>query len=74
MIEHDSSKRRFVKAAAYIAPVILTLKVTPTFASGGSGRRNGNPGGPGEDTEHSEPSPPSSYSPKKKRHWYWPFS
>ena len=74
MIEHDSSKRRFVKAAAYIAPVILTLKVTPTFASGGSGRGNGNPGAPGEEFNPSEQSPAAPSSSKKKRRWYWPFA
>ncbi len=36
MSEHDSSKRQFIKAAAYVAPVILTLKATPSFAGIGS--------------------------------------
>lgn len=40
MKQHDSSKRRFIKTVAYVAPAILTLKVTPTFASTGSGRGN----------------------------------
>ena len=40
MTQHDPSKRRFIKAATYVAPVILTLKVTPTFAATGSGRGN----------------------------------
>jgi hypothetical protein len=50
MTQHDPSKRSFIKAATYVAPAILTLKVAPTFASGGSGRGNGNPGGPGEES------------------------
>lgn len=46
MTQLDTSKRKFIKAAAYVAPAILTLKVAPTFASGGSGRWNGNSGNP----------------------------
>lgn len=49
MTQHDPSKRRFILAATYVAPAILTLKVAPTFASVGSGRGNGNPGGSGEE-------------------------
>lgn len=78
MTEHDLSKRRFIKAATYIAPVILTLKVSPTFASGGSGRGYSDPVESGE--EHgpgngngSNPAN-SNYARKKKRRWYWPFS
>lgn len=48
MTQLDTSKRKFIKAAAYVAPAILTLKVAPTFASGGSGRWNGNPGRSGD--------------------------
>jgi hypothetical protein len=35
----DASRRKFIRNAAYVAPVILTLKATPAFASVGSGRR-----------------------------------
>jgi hypothetical protein len=38
MTELNSSKRKFLKAAAYVAPAILTLKAIPSFASSGSGR------------------------------------
>lgn len=31
------SRRKFVKNAAYVAPAILTLSVTPSFGSSGSG-------------------------------------
>lgn len=33
----NESRRRFVKAAVYTAPLIVTLKATPAFAQGGSG-------------------------------------
>jgi hypothetical protein len=33
---HDASRRDFVKKAAYVAPVILTLDATPAFAQSGS--------------------------------------
>ena len=36
MSEHNESRRKFIKAAAYTAPVILTLKAAPTFAKSGS--------------------------------------
>ncbi len=48
MTQHDPSKRRFIKAATYVAPAILTLSVVPTIASAGSGRWHGNPESPGE--------------------------
>lgn len=40
MNELSSSKRKFLKTAAYVAPAILTLKAIPSFASSGSGRGN----------------------------------
>jgi hypothetical protein len=44
------SRRDFVKAAAYTAPAIMTLKALPAFASQGSGHfgngGNGGRGGP----------------------------
>lgn len=33
----NNSRRKFIKAAAYTAPVILTLKAAPTYANSGSG-------------------------------------
>ena len=87
--DHDSSKRKFIKTAAYVAPVILTLKVAPTFASGGSGRWNNTPGEPGQQPgnggdggqENGEIGASQSFSGsssgagrRKKRRWYWPFS
>lgn len=84
MTQLDSSRRKFIKAATYVAPAILTLKVAPTFASGGSGRGNNNPDRPGEEPSNggnhdgNDSSAPASskYShfKKKKRRWYWPFA
>ena len=34
--QHRSSRREFVKKAAYVAPAILTLKAAPAFAKSGS--------------------------------------
>lgn len=33
---HDGSRRRFIKGAAYMAPVIVTLVANPSIASAGS--------------------------------------
>jgi len=52
MLEHDPSKRRFIKTATYVAPAILTLKVAPTFASGGSGRGKGHSAHPDKEHKH----------------------
>ena len=41
MTEHNSSKRKFIKTALYVAPAILTLKAIPSFASSGSQGNNG---------------------------------
>jgi hypothetical protein len=41
----NSSRRTFVKKAAYVAPAVLTLKAAPSFASLGSSRHDGNTGG-----------------------------
>ena len=32
----NSSRREFVKKAAYVAPIVLTLPAIPSFASSGS--------------------------------------
>jgi hypothetical protein len=37
MTDEQTSKRELLKKAAYIAPMILTLTVAPSFASSGSG-------------------------------------
>jgi len=36
MATHDVSRRAFVKRAAYVAPVILSLAVAPSYAKHGS--------------------------------------
>lgn len=36
MSNHDSSRRKFIKAAVYTAPVIMTLKAAPAMATSGS--------------------------------------
>ncbi|HSD96018.1 MAG TPA: hypothetical protein VLB06_02640 [Sulfuricaulis sp.] len=38
--ESNESRRSFIKKAAYIAPVVLTLKALPSFASQGSVKGN----------------------------------
>jgi hypothetical protein len=38
--EHDQSRRSFVKATAYVAPLILSLRAESAFASSGSGKGN----------------------------------
>ncbi len=40
----NPSRRRFIAKAAYVAPLILTLKATPAYAARGSGP---GPGGGG---------------------------
>ena len=56
MTENQISKRELLKKAAYVAPVILTLKAVSSFAGTGSGRPKGNNGvGNGED-----PQPPGN--------------
>lgn len=37
--QHDNSKRKFLKTTAYLAPMIMTLKVTPSIANSGSTRK-----------------------------------
>jgi hypothetical protein len=39
--ENDASRREFVKKAAYVAPVIVTLAVMPSYAKAGSGAQKG---------------------------------
>lgn len=44
MSELDTSKRKFLKTAAYVAPVVLTLNASASFAGVGSPDCVGNPG------------------------------
>ena len=44
MSELDTSKRKFLKTAAYVAPVVLTLNAMPSIARAGSVDCVGNPG------------------------------
>ncbi|HEX9821820.1 MAG TPA: hypothetical protein VGD07_19635 [Methylomirabilota bacterium] len=37
----DTTKREFVKKAAYAVPAVLTLAAAPSFASAGSSSRKG---------------------------------
>ncbi len=46
---HDQSKRQFLKTTAYVVPVILTLKVTPSLAHIGSCVKGNNGVGNGPD-------------------------
>lgn len=39
MNKKDSSRRNFIKKAAYVAPAIMTLTAVPAFAARGSDRR-----------------------------------
>jgi hypothetical protein len=39
--ESNESRRSFIKKAAYIAPVVLTLKALPSFARVNNGGGNG---------------------------------
>ena len=84
---HNPSKRQFIKTVAYVAPAILTLKVTPSFASTGSGRgpinndagsgndgrgREGNPGnGGGEGRDGNSGSAGSASQGYRKKNRNW---
>lgn len=46
----SSSRREFFQKAAYIAPVLLTLPASPSFARSGSERDNDQ--GPGHGKKH----------------------
>ena len=43
----SKSRRDFLKKAAYVAPVVLTMTAVPAFASSGSGYGGGHGGGHG---------------------------
>ncbi len=54
--EIDSGKRKFIKKASYIAPVVLTMTAIPSFANTGSGWSNGNGNGNGgQSPQHRNP-------------------
>lgn len=40
-MQHDTTKREFVKKSVYVVPAVLTLSATPSFASGGSNSGRG---------------------------------
>jgi len=44
--KHGTSRREFVKKAAYIAPAIITLRAAPSYAKAGSEKEKKNPGSP----------------------------
>lgn len=54
------SRRDFVKAAAYTAPAIMTLKALPAFASQGSGNFGGGPRGNNGVGNGEDPQPPGN--------------
>ena len=58
--EHEDSRRSFLKKAAYIAPMILTLKADPAFASYGSGK-------PVEEEPAKEAKPWTNEKPRKNK-------
>jgi len=45
MSKHNESRRAFMKKAAYVAPVVLTLNATPAIATYGSNQKGSD--GPG---------------------------
>jgi hypothetical protein len=51
----EQSRRSFIKTAAYVTPLILSLKAEPAFASYGSGAHGNNGVGNGSD-----PQPPGN--------------
>lgn len=46
-MQKESSRRDFVKTAAYVVPVVLSIKAAPAFARSGSGSANGGGGNGG---------------------------
>jgi hypothetical protein len=52
MSKPTDSRREFVKRAAYVAPAILTLMATPSFAKSGSEKP--------DDYEKPKPKPPKN--------------
>jgi hypothetical protein len=38
--KHGTSRREFVKKAAYIAPAIITLRAAPSYAKNGSNKND----------------------------------
>jgi len=55
--EFDPSRRRFFKSvgkAAYVAPVILTLQATPSFAANGSVCEQFNPDNGGSQGDYNQ--------------------
>jgi len=77
----DESRRAFIRKAVYVAPVILTLKAVPAFASAGSGQSTDGIGDENEQPTYDPPigsrDPGSSLgSVRRPHHWWqvlWPF-
>jgi len=68
----DTTRREVVRKAVFIAPVILTLPVIPSFAKAGSN-------GTEDPDEHGEQdgtniSGGSQSQRRRRRHHWWPFS
>lgn len=55
------SRRKFLKKAAYVAPIVVTLKAVPSLASSGSGF--GPPGGGPPDNRPPDNRPPDNRPP-----------
>lgn len=65
MSEHNESRRKFIKKAAYVAPVVLTLNATPAIATYGSNQKGSN--GPGSNKPGSHG--PGSHKRRYRRHY-----
>lgn len=80
----DQSRRSFIKKTAYVAPMILTLKAVPAFASQGSGQTDGGisdgvdsplPDGPPGDGAAASGAATWQFAPapRRRRRWWWFF-
>ena len=58
MDNQEESRRKFIKKAAYAAPVILTLAATPAFAKNGSEKPRKEPKDP---KDPKQPKPPKQH-------------
>jgi hypothetical protein len=57
MSDHEPSRRKFIKKAAYVTPAVLTLAVAPAYAKAGSEKP----------PKHKPPKPPKVDKPPKPR-------
>jgi hypothetical protein len=71
----DESRRSFIRKAAYVAPMILTLKAVPAFASAGSGQPNDGISDGNDQPSHDQPSWAgdlgSSFGNNRRPHHWW---